>query len=588
MKCLSLIFIFLTISSLEALTTYQSQISSMSLDQKIAQLMIVAACCDHEKNQEFIKKSPYNFDPNYVEHCVQNCGVGGVVFLGASNLNDLRAMVKKLQGLRTIPLFTCLDAEWGLGMRMPKDVIPYPHAMTLGALSEHNDTLIYELGRRVGYECKSIGINWNFAPVADVNNNSKNPIINTRSFGENPKKVASKAWLFAHGLQDAGIMTCAKHFPGHGDTSSDSHHSLPVITHDMGRLNSIKLVPFKYVIEKGIPSIMTAHMALPRISEHDRLPATLSHTIITELLKKKMGFKGLVVTDGLGMRGITDQYAPGETELKALQAGCNIVLCPVDVEKAIGHIRSAVESGELSESTIDEKVAKVLHAKESFLPPSYEEDTRQLISQEGLELKQKIYESALTLVKRDQLPLNVCEPLCVITCGTSEKPLFIRELEKHCTVHHTALTNASSMPKHLAGKKNVIISIHLPSRSGMIELTEDKQLPSSLTLAQELSKDAVVIIFGNPYNIPLFKNASDILVAYDDDEYAHKAAARSLWASFRPRAYCQSLLQKNFRKAQPPLLIGYPNFKPHPILRGRTVISYTHASPYFNNLPTPM
>ncbi len=228
-----------------------------------------------------------------------------------------------------VPLLISMDAEWGLGMRFKEDGLSFPRQLMLGAIQDNR--LIYDMGKEVARECRRLGVHINFAPVADVNNNPENPVINTRSFGEDRYNVTAKSYMYMRGMQDNNLMACAKHFPGHGDTNIDSHLDLPTINHDMNRLDSVELFPFRVLAQHGIQSMMIAHLEVPSIDDTENLPTTLSKKAVTDLLKKKWVLMGLIITDGLGMKGVTKHYKPGEVEAKALVAGNDILLLPEDV-----------------------------------------------------------------------------------------------------------------------------------------------------------------------------------------------------------------------------------------------------------------
>jgi len=366
-------------------------ISELSLDEKIGQLIMIAAVSAPDLNQLFMQEQPYHLEPSYTERMITQYHVGGVLFLGAGTPQQQIKITQKLQSLSKHPLLIGLDAEWGLSMRHIKDVVPFARAAVLGKLAPEYDYLIYEIGKEIGCHCAALGVHINFAPVADVNSNPNNPIINTRSFGNNPHLVAHKATLFMRGMQDAGILTCAKHFPGHGDTSFDSHLTFGTLSHSKKRLHEIELAPFQHLIHEGVDSVMIAHLAVPALAEHATIPATTSHNIITDLLRKTMNFKGLVITDGLGMRGITDLYTSDQVAVKALQAGVDLLLCPVDVPLAIQGIKKAIQAGELSESELDSHVERILQAKHRAITkstPSY--NPERLITPKAVQLVERV------------------------------------------------------------------------------------------------------------------------------------------------------------------------------------------------------
>ena len=279
-----------------------SLLNSLSVSEMIAQSIWVEAWAGDDRN---------NFEA--ISDLVTNHGIGGVIFFEGSQDKQIE-YTHRIDSLSKIPLIFAQDAEWGIGMRL-KGIEDFPYQMTLGAVQD--DSLLYRMGVAVAAQCRETGIDLNLAPVADVNNNPRNPVINYRSFGEDPQKVARKAAMYMKGMQDNGVMACAKHFPGHGDTETDSHFGLPVIKNGRERFNQVELVPFRYLIDQGVGAVMTAHINAPALDNTPKLPATFSHKIITGLLKEEMNFKGLVLTDALNMAGATGTYPSGKADAEA-------------------------------------------------------------------------------------------------------------------------------------------------------------------------------------------------------------------------------------------------------------------------------
>jgi len=285
--------------------------------------------------------------------------------MGVSSPEKQAELTAYYQSISTTPLLIGQDLEPGriMSARFPT-LPPFPSAMELGAIGD--EQIIYNIGKEIGTFCNKVGVNINFAPVADVNNNPNNIVIGDRSFGENPDHVAKKAATFMRGLQDAGVLACAKHFPGHGDTDVDSHHALPHIPHDRKRLDNVELYPFKQLIKKGIDAVMTAHLCVPALEPKKDNPTSLSYKVVTNLLRNELGFEGLIITDALDMQGVRTTHKPGETELRALLAGNDILLCPVDIPEAVDLIKQALVNGNLSHETLDQHVLRILLAKEQI------------------------------------------------------------------------------------------------------------------------------------------------------------------------------------------------------------------------------
>lgn len=326
-----------------------SVFNSLSLDERIAQLMMVAAFGN--KDSKHVAE---------VEALVRERNIGGLIFFQGGPGRQAN-LTNRYQAAAKTPLILGMDLEWGLAMRLDS-TIRFPRQMTLGALQ--NDNLIEDMGLEIAREMKRLGVHISFSPVLDVNNNAANPVINDRSFGEDRELVAQKGIAYMRGLQKGGIMATAKHFPGHGDTDTDSHKALPVITHDLKRLEEVELYPFRRLIAEGLSAMMIAHMDVPALDTAVGVPSTLSKPIVTDLLQTKMGFEGLIFTDALNMKGVGSADEPGGIELRALMAGNDMMLFPQDPVKAIERIKQAVDSGVIAQSMIDTKCLKILRAKE--------------------------------------------------------------------------------------------------------------------------------------------------------------------------------------------------------------------------------
>lgn len=356
---LSFIYIFLPLHAMDL------TINRLTLDQKIGQLFMVAAVADETLARDCIESKSYRMDKNYIENLIQNYHIGGIIYLGKSNVEDQIIRTHHFQSVSLIPLLIGQDLEPGrVGHSRFPDFFNFPSNKTIGKINNLQNT--ERIGYAIGNICSYLGVHINFAPVADVNNNPANPIILNRSFSNKPKRVAKHAIAFTKGLHNAGAIGCAKHFPGHGDTTIDSHHHLPVIKHTMERLNTIELYPFKKLIAADVYAIMIGHLAVPALEPQENLPATLSKTIVTDFLQNTLGFNGLIITDALDMGAITQSYSDGQAELLALLAGNDILLCPVDVPAAITQIKKAIAEQRITEEEINTHVEKIINTKKIF------------------------------------------------------------------------------------------------------------------------------------------------------------------------------------------------------------------------------
>ncbi len=322
----------------------------MSLRQKVAQLMVIRVPLDLEgkKQRDF-------------EQLLRETEVGGVCFFVGTAAKTL-PLIRRFQSLSTVPLLVCIDAEWGLGMRL-KDCYSFPLNGDWGTLPPEMDTLLFDMGREIGAQCRNMGIHVNFAPVVDINSNPNNPVIGPRSFSDNPKRVASLGIQYMKGLQSQGVMAVAKHFPGHGDTETDSHIDLPVINHTRAYMDTVDLYPFKQLIDAGVEGVMTAHLQVNAYEKQKNHPSSLSSSIVGDVLRKKLGFNGMVITDGLDMKGVTKYYKDGQESLAALMAGSDILLLPPDVPTAINTICAAAENDNDLQKLIDMRCRRVLRTK---------------------------------------------------------------------------------------------------------------------------------------------------------------------------------------------------------------------------------
>lgn len=326
--------------------------TALTLRQRIAQLMIVREPLDLNGSQaeEFISD-------------MNTLGVGGVCFF-AGTADRQAQLTRDFQASARVPLLVCIDGEWGLGMRL-KDMFSFPRNARFGELPPSADSIVWRMGQEIGRQCRMMGIHVNFAPVVDINSNPKNPVIGTRSFGTDPERVARLGIMYALGMQSQHVMAVAKHFPGHGDTDVDSHLDLPVINHSAAHLDSIELYPFKKMIAAGVDAMMIAHLQVNAFDP--RYPSSLSRPIVTGLLRNELGFKGLVFTDGIDMKGITNTYKDGNAELLALKAGNDFILLPPNVKQAIDVIALQAASDDSLRLAIDEHCRRVLHAKYKYI-----------------------------------------------------------------------------------------------------------------------------------------------------------------------------------------------------------------------------
>jgi beta-N-acetylhexosaminidase len=372
---------------------------SLSNDERIAQLIVTRLSSMDVKT----KKITFLYDQ--VAELVKKYNIGGVcVFQGspvlqAGYLNNLQAMAKT-------PILVSIDAEWGVGMRIIDSVAPLPKQMMLGAVKDA--TIIYRYGQIVAEQCKRMGIQMNYAPVMDVNNNPENPVINDRSFGEDKYKVALFGTQYMKGMQESGVMACAKHFPGHGDVAVDSHYDLPVINKSMTDLDSLEMYPFRQIFKEGVGSVMIAHLFIPSIDKRKNRPTSLSASNIKELMRSRIGYQGLTITDGLEMQGVKKFFPDGESSVESLIAGNDLLCLPDNIPLVIKKIKEAIDKKRLSWEEIEQHCKKVLRAKYEYgltqLKPINTENLTADLNKDIPAMRRLVAENAITLLsKKDSI-----------------------------------------------------------------------------------------------------------------------------------------------------------------------------------------
>lgn len=488
-------------------------------------------------------KGQINYDD--AEKAVKDLHVGGILFAEGSAIKEF-LFIRHLDSLSRVPLIISTDAEWGTGMRL-EGVESYPYQMTLGAVQ--NDSLIYRMGAAVASECRAMGINVNLAPVADVNNNPLNPVINYRSFGEDPASVARKTGLYMKGMQDNGVIACAKHFPGHGDTNVDSHQGLPELDFSRARFDSLEFVPFRSLISNGIGSVMTAHIYVPALDSASKLPATYSFPIVSGILKSDLGFKGLIITDAMTMKGAKEAYQPGVAEAKAYEAGNDIIEYPVDPEKAIEEITHRVETGEIPLSVVHEKCKKILAFKQWIsLNKTKSQDfgisVQDMNSSAKLALIRDLYSDAVTLLEnRDNLiPLKNLDRIKIATVSVNGSDLGIfREMAGRYTHVDNYDISATASGAESAEKTFEMLKNYDVVLAGISGLTQKPQenfgiTPELRSVVSRLSglKNCIISWFGNPYGIAKLSigtSPAGLLVTYQNNHFTQELVSEIIFGA---------------------------------------------------------
>ena len=492
-----------------------STYNNLNQDEKLGQLFIIAL---------YTNKDETHID--FVRNLLEKEKIGGLILMQDDAAKEIN-LVNEFQAKSKIPLMIGMDAEWGLFQRIAA-AHKFPWAMTLGAIQ--NKKLIYEMSSQIATDCKRMGINWDFAPVVDVNTNPNNPIIGNRSFGSDVKNVIKSATAYFEGLQDHNILAAMKHFPGHGDADTDSHLDLPVINHTLSRLNSVELAPFRALAHEGIGGVMVAHLYVPTL-ETKKIPASLSYEIVTKLLKEKIGYKGLIITDALNMGAVAKRYKPGEVDAMAFKAGNDILLFSDGVVEAKKLIQQAIDNGDISQDRLEESVKKILLTKyylglTKYEPRNPENINSDLNNETHVKLAQKLYSNALTLLKDKEklLPLNCKETYYYVPLEEAPYHTFLDQLNLKTTVILKKSSEISTIPAN----SKVIVGFHKDNSSAYKSF---KISAESKTILAELNKNQQVIltVFGSPYALKdvSISKTSTVLVAYENNDDSQTAVANA-------------------------------------------------------------
>lgn len=491
--------------------------NALSQEEKLGQLFIVALYTN--KDEAHI---------NQIRNIVLNDKIGGLILMQDDATREIN-LVNEFQSKSKVPLMIGMDAEWGVFQRIAK-AHKYPWAITLGAIQDKN--LIHDMASKIAEECKRMGINWDFAPVVDVNTNPNNPIIGNRSFGSDVNNVVSSALAYSNGLQDNKVLGAIKHFPGHGDTDKDSHLDLPVVSHNMERLEKTELAPFKALMDKGIGGVMVAHLYVPSLESEKGIPASISKKIITGLLKEKYGYKGLIITDALNMGAVANKFKAGELDALAFKAGNDIMLFSQDVATGKKLIQKAIDNKEISQSRVEESVKKILLTKyflglDKYSNVNPENINEDLNNASHSDIVQKMYANALTLIKDDKklLPLDCKETYYYVPLEEAPYETFINQLNTQTTVILKKASEINSIPAN----SKVIVGFH---KDNSTAYKPYKISDSSKKILSDLSKNQTVIldVFGSPYalkDIDISK-VSTVLVSYENNDDAMKTSANGL------------------------------------------------------------
>lgn len=493
--------------------------------------------------QMFMVRAHTNLGDAYsdsVAKVIKKQKLGGVVLFQGGPVRHAN-LINRYQKLAKVPLLMALDGEWGLGMRLMDSTISFPYQMALGAVQD--ERLIYQMGQEIAKNFKRIGLNVNFAPDVDVNNNPNNPVINYRSFGENKMNVVRKGGAYMKGMMDGGLMTTLKHFPGHGDTDVDSHYDLPSLNFTITRLDSLEMYPFKELIKQGAPGVMVAHMNIPALDTTAHLPSSLSKNVITGMLKERMGFKGLTFTDAMDMKGVVKYFPDGEADVRAIIAGNDVLELSENSKRAIKKVRKAIRKKRLSWDDINARVKKILAVKywmglnqrQAVITEHLYQD---LNNDSAKQLNQQLADAAITLLKGDTLikQLDLAEKTALVSIGVDSLTTFQQILGGHFDNSLNFILSAkataaevSKVANELKNYKQVIVALHDTRLRPQSKLNYSQEL--NMLISELASHNVLFNVFANPYTIASFpglEHAGGLVVAYQNDGTFQKAAAKLL------------------------------------------------------------
>ncbi|PXX28391.1 beta-glucosidase-like glycosyl hydrolase [Arenibacter sp. ARW7G5Y1] len=506
-------------------TTY----SQMSLDEKLGQLFMVMVTSDQDKaSTEKTKK------------LIKDQHIGGVIFSTGGPVRQA-LLTNEFQKNAKVPLMIGMDAEWGLAMRLDS-TYAFPWNMTLGAIKDNS--LVERVGNRIGKHAKRLGVHINFAPDIDININPRNPIIGNRSFGEDRENVAQKGISFMKGMEKAGVLSSGKHFPGHGDTAVDSHKALPVIDFTRERLDSIELYPYRKLIKEGLSSVMVAHLSVPSLEIKEGYPSSLSEQIIGDVLQEQLNFKGLVFTDALNMKGVSNFAKEGEVELSAFLAGNDILLMPLDVAKAKSKLMEAYNKGRITENRLATSVKKILMAKykvglHNYRPIDIKNLYEDLNSLEDDLLYEEAIENAITVVKNDFSLLAIKKlenkKIAYVKFGDAESDPFLKELNKYATVTQINAKDVATLKQKLSNYNLVIVGLHKSNESPWKAYKFTKNELSWLgEIARERTSNLILAVFAKPYallDVPIFESIDAVVVGYQNSKLAQEKTAQVIFGA---------------------------------------------------------
>lgn len=524
-----------------------SVFKSLSAEERVAQLIWVAGFSNRD----------ISYDAE-LSNLIRKTGIGGVIFFQDQAAKQSE-MINYFRKISKVPLIIAEDGEWGIGMRLA-GILKFPYQLTLGAVQD--DSLIYSMGVEVSKQFIRAGVNINLAPVADVDNNPANPVINFRSFGENPAIVSRKTLMYMKGLQDNGIFAVAKHFPGHGDTETDSHFDLAVIRHSKARLDSVELVPFRSLIENGIAGVMPGHLWIPSIDPLTDIPATISSPVLTGLLKNELKFGGLILSDAMNMGGIIKYTKPGEAEILALKAGMDVLEYVTEPERAVKNIMESIKKGELTIESINEKCRKVLASKywaglNDPVAVKVENINNELAPASSVVLIRELYASALTVINNDQniIPVRHLDDIKIATLAISKSGLtdYQKRISSYLPADHFSIIDLNAgkseeLLQKLAKYDIVIAGIFNTDQRASANFGIGEGVDSFIGKLNSQNK-TIITYFGNPYavnRLGCLQNSAGVIVAYQENSFTEDLSAQLIFGGIGAKGFLPVTINERY------------------------------------------
>lgn len=521
-----------------------SILKNMTIDEKIGQLFMIQAYSNQDKKHE-----------DFIKEMITKYHVGNLIFMQGTPEKQA-VLSNQYQAISKLPLLIGFDGEWGLDMRL-QNTYRFPWNMTLGAIQ--NQELIQKFGEHLGKHCKRLGIHINFAPVVDINTNPANPIIGNRSFGENKENVTQKAIAFMQGMQKMGVLANAKHFPGHGDTDTDSHHTLPTVNFDNARLDSVELYPYKKIFDAGIGSVMTAHLSIPSLEPKETLPTSLSKNVVTNLLQQQLGFNGLIITDGLNMKGASNYATSSEIDVAAIMAGNDLLLIPQNIPASISLIKQGLLFKTITEERINFSVRKILKAKywlglHQYQPIEIQNLQEDLNTIDDELLHRELVKNSLTVIKNtsNQIPFTNLDTkkIAYVKMGDDSGDDFVKMLKNYTKIDEIADQNLDGLLTKLKPYTHVIIGFH---KSNANPWKSFKFTDKELVWLQEIArvKNVTLTVFASPYSllqINTFTNIKSILVSYQNSTISQELSAQLLFGVFQAKGKLPVSIGEDFKE----------------------------------------